>query len=153
MFQAPSFTLSYKNWGGGPTIPGCTLASPIITLSPSPLGGYAEAVTSPGCLSVPSCCITTAVSSSSSTSDRGDRISTANSLIIYLYWRCDTQQHPYTGVADRNWLQCDNPAPAVGIWPGRNRFCSWSLSTNWNSEVRGEGPAWTGGGSCLCLRG
>ncbi len=156
MFQPRPFTwlVSPKNWGGGPP-PSLDApwhhpspCHPLLTHHPPPsgLGGYAEAVTSPGCLSVPSCCITTAVSSSSSSGDRGDRISTANSLIKQLYWRYGTQQHPNTGVTDRNWLQCDNPAPAVGIWPGRNRFCSWSLSTNWNSEVRGEGPAWTGGG-------
>lgn len=59
------------------------------------------------------------------------------------------------GASDRQTrLQCDNPAPVVGIWPGRNRFCSWSLSMNWNSEVRrGEGPVLTGGGSRrLCQR-
>lgn len=63
-------TLSlHIGWGGAPA-PWFHQSSPIITLlSPSPLGGYAEAVTSPGCLALPSCCITTAVSSSSS--DRG----------------------------------------------------------------------------------
>lgn len=67
--------------GGDPTFPGCAQASPVTLSLPSPLGGYAEAVTSPGCLSVPSCCITTAVSSPSRTSDREDRKSTANSFI------------------------------------------------------------------------
>lgn len=120
--------------------------------SPSP-GGSAEAVTSPGCLSLPSCCITTAASSSSSTSDRGDRKPTANSLRNIPLWtlqRSATSKHG----GDLQELVAVRQ-PRSSCWDMARPEQVLLLEPQHELKFRGrrgEGPTLNGRGSRLCQR-